>query len=48
VLRTDRGYVVTGRDLTAVPEEEIEDALRAAGARVGDVVEIGDRVVEWA
>ena len=43
ILRTDRGFRVTG----APPEEdELEAALRAAGARTGDEVEIGDEVLE--
>jgi len=48
VLRTERGFLVTGRGLEQVPEEELEEALRAAGARPGDEVTIGERVVEWA
>ncbi|MCC6223898.1 MAG: GTPase ObgE [Thermoleophilia bacterium] len=48
VLRTDRGFVVTGRDLDAIGEEELEAALRAAGARPGDPVEIGERSLELA
>ena len=44
ILRTDRGFRVTGR----VPEgEELEEALRAAGARTGDEVEVGDEVLEF-
>ena len=35
VLRGDRGYLVTGRDLEAVPDEEIEAALRAAVCALG-------------
>jgi GTP-binding protein len=42
VFRTDRGFLVTGRDLSSVPPEEIEEALRAAGARKGDRVTVGD------
>jgi GTPase len=43
ILRTDRGFRVTGR----VPEdEELEAALRAAGAKTGDEVEVGDEVLE--
>jgi GTP-binding protein len=43
ILRTDRGFRVTGR----VPEgEELEEALRAAGAKTGDEVEVGDEVLE--
>jgi GTP-binding protein len=44
ILRTDRGFRVTGR----VPEgEELEEALRAAGAKTGDEVELGDEVLEF-
>jgi GTP-binding protein len=43
ILRTDRGFRVTG----SAPEgEELEAALKAAGARTGDEVEIGDEVLE--
>ncbi|HEV8250974.1 MAG TPA: GTPase ObgE [Gaiellaceae bacterium] len=43
ILRTDRGFRVTG----TVPEgEELEAALKAAGARTGDEVEVGDEVLE--
>jgi GTP-binding protein len=43
ILRTDRGFRVTGR----VPgEQELEEALRAAGARSGAVVEVGDEELE--
>ena len=43
ILRTDRGFRVTG----SPPEgEELEAALKAAGARTGDEVEIGDEVLE--
>jgi GTP-binding protein len=42
ILKTDRGYVVTGRDLAVVPREEIEEALRAAGARRGAEVTAGE------
>jgi nicotinate (nicotinamide) nucleotide adenylyltransferase len=39
ILRTDRGFRVTGR----VPQgEELEEALRAAGAKTGDEVQVGD------
>ncbi len=44
VLRTDRGFLVTGRDLDSVPQDEIESALRAAGARAGDEIAIGDEL----
>ena len=44
IFRTDRGFRVTGR----VPAEaELEAALKAAGARAGDEVELGDEVLEW-
>jgi GTP-binding protein len=43
IFRTDRGFRVTG----SVPgEEELEAALKAAGARKGSVVEIGDEELE--
>jgi GTP-binding protein len=44
VLRTDRGYRITGE----VPgnEEELAAALKAAGARKGDEVEVGGEVLE--
>ncbi len=48
VLRTDRGYLVTGRSLESIPQNELEDALRSAGVRPGDEVTIGDRSLEWA
>ena len=44
ILKTDRGFRITGR----VPgEAELEEALRAAGARTGDEVEVGDEVLEF-
>ena len=44
ILRTDRGFRVTGR----VPEgEELEDALRSAGAKTGDEVEVGGEILEF-
>jgi GTPase len=44
ILRTDRGFRITGR----VPEgEELEEALRAAGAKTGDEVEVGDEILEF-
>jgi GTP-binding protein len=43
ILRTDRGFRVVG----TIPEgEELERALRAAGARRGAEVEVGDEVLE--
>ena len=46
ILRTDRGFRITGtppRD-----EAELEAALKAAGARKGDEVEVEGEVREWA
>jgi GTPase len=44
ILRTDRGFRVSGR----VPsEEELERALREAGARTGDEVEVAGEVLEF-
>jgi GTP-binding protein len=40
IYRTDRGFRVTGE---VPPEPELEAALRAAGARAGDEVEIAGR-----
>ena len=48
VLRTDRGFLVSGRDVASLPRHEVEEALRAAGARPGDEVELGDEVLELA
>jgi len=48
ILRGERGFLVTGRDLSAVPASELEEALRAAGARPGDEVTVGDEVFEFA
>ena len=44
ILRTDRGFRVVG---DAPEGEELEQALRSAGARSGSVVEIGDEELEW-
>jgi GTP-binding protein len=44
ILRTDRGFRVTGR---APRGEELEEALRAAGAKTGDEVEVGEEVLEF-
>jgi GTPase len=44
VLRTERGFRVVG---DAPEGEELERALRAAGARAGAEVEIGEEVFEW-
>jgi GTPase len=43
IFRTDRGYRVVGD----VPDrDELEEALRAAGAKTGAEVEVGDEVLE--
>ncbi len=44
VFRTERGFRVTGRPPAAA---ELEAILKAAGARDGDEVEVGDEVLEW-
>jgi GTPase len=44
IYRTDRGFRVVGQ---APDGEELEAALRAAGARKGQEVEIGEEVLEW-
>jgi len=44
IFRTENGFRVTGR----APEPAVLEAiLRAAGAREGDEVELGDEVLEW-
>ena len=43
ILRTHRGFRVAGR---APAGDELEAALRAAGAKTGDAVEVGDEVLE--
>jgi len=48
VLRTERGYAVTGRNLESVPQAEIEQALRDAGAKPGTEVQLGDETYELA
>jgi len=45
ILRTDRGFRIAG-DAPA-DEEEFEAALKAAGARSGDEVEVGGEVLEF-
>jgi GTPase len=45
ILRTDTGFRVTGRP---PGEEELAEALKAAGAKKGDEVAIGDELVEFA
>src|SRR5580765_3647287 len=44
VYRTERGFRVTGKPPA---EEELEAILRAAGARAGDEVEMGEELLEW-
>ncbi len=44
LLRTDRGFRVVGRP---PDEDELAEALRAAGAREGDEVAIGDEEFEY-
>ncbi|HEY2939605.1 MAG TPA: GTPase ObgE [Gaiellaceae bacterium] len=44
ILRTDRGFRVSGR---APSEEELERALRDAGAKTGDEVEVAGEVLEF-
>ncbi len=44
VLRTDRGYRIAGRP--PADPDELEAALRAAGARTGDEVVVGDETLE--
>jgi GTP-binding protein len=45
IYRTDRGFRVVGE----LPgEDELEDALKQAGAKRGDEIELGDEVVELA
>jgi GTP-binding protein len=44
VFKTDRGFRVTGR---APDAAELEAILKAAGAREGDEVEVGEETLEW-
>jgi GTP-binding protein len=44
ILRTDRGYRVVG---TPPDREELEEALRLAGARAGQEIEVGDETLEY-
>jgi GTP-binding protein len=44
IYRTESGFRVTG---TPPEEAELERILRAAGAREGDEVEVGDDTLEW-
>src|SRR5204862_1251 len=43
ILRTDRGFRITGH---APEDDELEAALRAAGAKTGDEVEVEGEVLE--
>jgi GTP-binding protein len=45
ILRTDRGFRIEG---TPPNDEELERALRAAGARTGSEVEVGEETFELA
>src|SRR5205814_7997977 len=45
VFRTERGFRVTGRPPAP---QELAAILKAAGAREGDEVEVGDEVLEWS
>jgi GTP-binding protein len=45
ILRTDTGFRVAGRP---PGDEELAEALKAAGAKEGDEVAIGDEIVEFA
>jgi len=44
ILRTDHGFRIHG---TPGSEEELERALREAGAKVGDEVEVEGEVLEF-
>jgi GTP-binding protein len=44
VYRTERGFRVTGKPPAG---DELEAILRAAGARAGDEVEVGEELLEW-
>jgi GTP-binding protein len=44
ILRTDRGYRIVGRPPDG---EELEEALRSAGAREGDEVAVGEETFEY-
>jgi GTP-binding protein len=46
ILRTDRGFRVAGEP--PEDEEELTAALKAAGARKGDEIQVGEEVSEWA
>ena len=44
ILRTDRGFRIAG--VPPADEAELQAALKAAGARTGDEIEVGDEVLE--
>jgi GTP-binding protein len=44
VYRTERGFRITGKPPA---DDELEAILRAAGARTGDEVEVGEELLEW-
>ena len=44
ILRTDRGFRVAGRPAS---DEELEQALREAGAKIGDEVEVEGEALEF-
>ncbi len=44
IYRTEGGFRITG---APPPAEELEAILKAAGAREGDEVEVGDEILEW-
>jgi GTPase len=44
VFRTERGFRVTGRPPAP---QELEAILKAAGARDGDEIEVGEEIMEW-
>jgi GTP-binding protein len=45
ILRTERGYRVAGKPPA---DDELERALRSAGVKVGDEVEVGDETFEYS
>src|SRR2546423_2343611 len=45
IYRTDRGFRVVGQ---LAAEDELEAALKAAGAKRGDEIELGEEIVEYA